>query len=680
METSGYSEDTDEMRIQTPSHPLPKEIQQMERSETECQYCGVSYLILHEFQRLQKRLAEAERRLEELRGSAEREAALRAQLLEVTAKHNVLQDREKGLGVQLAEARRELELVRGDRDLHSKQLEGERSQRQALSAKCVRQQQALCRCVPVLRASRQELQSTRAQLRSLKAFWEDSSAELMQNTTAAMRDLLKLQQAVGAMEEELKRQETDLSSSQQQIRSLRELTDRQEAELERTQEAHTNVQRLEEEVRSLDLKLQRSQSHCKHLEDQLQMRWREMEELRSGQVTSEHQQKEALQRLSQDLREKEESWLSCQRRCEALQEQLLAWQQKHEEMTRSLRRAEGEGTTLTQALEQAAARATATEAQRQEMSAAHVCELQRLEEDFRKKLQEAEEQKAKIEIALEQQRAEVASRLQEKEVTLRREAALEMDIERQKNQELLNRYQQENQELHVKLPSLVQGATQELQREVVALEEQLMEANARLSEQEQQREQEAQRLREEAHTLQRQLAQERSVGQVELQQQQQKHQQRAMQLAQALRDMEQLKSLNATLEKETEMLQETVRLECEEREGLTAALTEAKEQLLRLRQQAAQSPPSSSSTSSTCTSSSTVPRLPQRPSPPTPTSSASTPRGAPAQRRSSAGSWHGHSQTTTPTLPRLSVDRGPGSASEAHRRIAMLMGRKDSRM
>lgn len=69
-----------------PQHPLPEEIQNMERDETVCKFCGVSYLIHNEVKALQDRVAEAERQMEYYKGSIEREKVLKEKLEEMDLK------------------------------------------------------------------------------------------------------------------------------------------------------------------------------------------------------------------------------------------------------------------------------------------------------------------------------------------------------------------------------------------------------------------------------------------------------------------------------------------------------------------------------------------------------------------------------------------------------------------
>ena len=52
----------------TPEHPLPEEIQSMQRDDTVCQFCGVSYLIHNEIKALEEKLAKVEAELDTLRG------------------------------------------------------------------------------------------------------------------------------------------------------------------------------------------------------------------------------------------------------------------------------------------------------------------------------------------------------------------------------------------------------------------------------------------------------------------------------------------------------------------------------------------------------------------------------------------------------------------------------------
>ncbi|KAM6127498.1 protein LEKR1 [Phoenicopterus ruber ruber] len=68
------------MERHIPIHALPEEIQKMSRDETVCKYCGVSYLILHEFKVMEEKVKAMEKEIKFYEGSIEREKGLQAEL------------------------------------------------------------------------------------------------------------------------------------------------------------------------------------------------------------------------------------------------------------------------------------------------------------------------------------------------------------------------------------------------------------------------------------------------------------------------------------------------------------------------------------------------------------------------------------------------------------------------
>jgi hypothetical protein len=60
----------DSLRRHIPEHPLPAEIQKMQKDDTVCKFCGVSYLIHHEMKLLEDRVKAAEEELKFYKGES----------------------------------------------------------------------------------------------------------------------------------------------------------------------------------------------------------------------------------------------------------------------------------------------------------------------------------------------------------------------------------------------------------------------------------------------------------------------------------------------------------------------------------------------------------------------------------------------------------------------------------
>ncbi|XP_061074077.1 protein LEKR1 [Conger conger] len=626
------------------------EIQQMERSETVCRYCGVSYLILHEIQRLQERLQAGERELEACRGAAERERTLREELQEAGSRLAELQasnleqaQRARCLDLQLAQNGARLESVSAERDVTQQELGKARGRCQLLRGRRQLQVEALRKSQSLLHTCLQELQEVQRNHTQLLSHWEGWSVRLLQTSRDADAERAELQRAAGGaqaevtcLREELRELNDRLASSEVRAQELEKQAQNQGELQTQLREVQTQLLELKEKVKSLHVNLQDSQSAKEHMETLLLNKAKETEELHFRQIQFE---KEQRARLSEDLGEKEKTLLSCQQRCQSLQKELLNGQRQEEEVTQQRVQVESENTALRISLQRAREEISTLTEQSEKSALAHQHTAQQLAEGLK--------QREQTEALLQKERAHAELHLKEKEQELRLE--LELRIETEKSKELLQQYQRQAERLQKELPSLVQMATLELRGEVRAAEEKLREAQEGQAQQEERREQEALRLNRKLSELEQQLLQAREDSQ-----------QGAVQLTELRQELELSKQESSALQEENALLQETVRRECEERGELTAALTLAREQLQEIRHtpgQADRGPP-----------------LPGPRGPRGSTDSRTKEGEASAELRTSRQGRGGGRRGSQVTLPRLHLEK---TASVSQARLSLVMARKE---
>ncbi|XP_031717070.1 trichohyalin isoform X2 [Anarrhichthys ocellatus] len=557
-----------------PIYPLPEEIKKMERSETVCRYCGVSYLIFHEFHQLHTRLAQLEEELQGLRESTQREKAQR-EALELgrleweKAFHLEVQrqtvEKEKSTREELEERHKDAERAlreefkrtcdverqkikdecqniceekesRLRRELGELQAETLREQREELERTTEEREKVLSDALQKANNNLEELRKYLQQLEERLAKEACTKEEAEQLLEEERRQgeilrgaLVRQQQALRATLSVLRSSGSDLTD----VRGfLSQLTGVWQAFRSQILQHSTQVfSVLREELKHSSVELQKMREEKELLTQQLMEQRRQSEEKLSQQKDSENQHKEKLLRLKEELEEKHERWLSCQSRCDIMQEQLSSYCAAEEEVTR--RR---------EALEKVQQETRELRREREILIESHGRALTKMEEDCRQQMH------SKLAAALEEQRTQNALHLWEQMEESRREVELERTIHREKNQLLLLQYQRDSTQLQEKLEEreqVLRGLQDKLQEE----RRSRVEERRRRSEEELQRSQ----------------------------------QQEALQLSQAKAGLQLVTERNAELQEEVALLQETVRRECEEREELTAALSQAQGELLGLR-------------------------------------------------------------------------------------------------
>nr|XP_004561417.2 leucine-, glutamate- and lysine-rich protein 1 [Maylandia zebra] len=557
-------------------YPLPEEIQKMERTETVCCYCGVSYLIFHEFQQLRTELTQLEAELQDLRETAQKEKAQREalELGRLEWERALRLEMQRQAGIRERNTREELEernqnAVRALRDEFEAESESTRKEVEEERRKIYNEKESRVRGElerrsdereKVLRDALQKANKNSDELRKELQQLEERLAITAAKKEEAEQILGKEKQQVEIHRGACVQQHQALRATLSLLRSsgsaltdvrgfLSQLTRAWQAFRSQIMQHNTQVySALSEELKNSSVALQNTREEKECLSQQLIEQKRRSEEQLSQLEDSEKEHRGKLLRLQVELEEKHERWLSCQQRCDAMQKQLLSCSQREEQMNRKYFAAAEEVTQLRRALENTEQETRELKKERDVMLESHGRALNMMKEDLTKQLA------TKLTAALEEQRSQSSLHLREQMEKLRREMDLELTVDREKSQFMLLQCQQDRSQLQQKLEKS-EMKLRELQ-EVLQQEWRSREDKRRTQCEE--------RRRKEEET----------------------HRQAMANLVQAKAAIKLMTEKNAELQEEVTLLEDTVRRECQEREELTAALSQARQELLGLRSQA----------------------------------------------------------------------------------------------
>uniref|UniRef100_A0A8C3MSH2 Uncharacterized protein n=1 Tax=Geospiza parvula TaxID=87175 RepID=A0A8C3MSH2_GEOPR len=519
------------MERRGPVHALPEEIRKMPRDQTVCKYCGVSYLTLHEFKVMEDKVKAMEKEIKVYKGSLEREQRLQAEL---QALHHDLErcraesesktERIKTLTVELKTKQEEMKTVKADLQYFQEEKEAAYKQSQVLRTTLEHHCSTLSKAVSLFPFIRSEL---------------DSIKEVISTNM----------ENFAAMKEEIFRQIKAMSKE-----ALTDLTN---------------------QVETAGLQLQKVTAEMDHYKKLLLVKSTELDVCQNELKKIKYENGIAESRLTKELKEKEESLLVCQQVCKHLQDEVAEKERREEDLKRRTGRSESELETLKALLSQTEQEVLMLKQERELLKS----RTEQLQETLRQKVQSEDSWRDKLEMDL----AKGEARHKEAILKVREEARVELELERQKQQELITKYQREHEELQQKIPGLISSATKSLRMEMEILEKKLQDAQMKVAEKDGDKEKEIQSLKRLISELEFQLTMEKSNNESFLDKLRKEIKHKSDELEKLTQEKTQLIHSLSQVQEENSVLQDTVRRECEERFELTAALGRAREQVLELR-------------------------------------------------------------------------------------------------
>ncbi|XP_023478957.1 protein LEKR1 isoform X4 [Equus caballus] len=349
-----------------PMHALPEEIQKMSPEEKVCKFCGVSYLILHEFKAMEEKVKAMEKEMKFYQGSVEREKKLQEKLQFLS------------------------------QDFEQYKIDNE-SKTERLGGRLVEYNYFWTKTLSLLTFTKRELTSIKNEVYDNFQNWTSLKGELFLQIKSISETALT---EIEILNKSLTQCQRNKVCLEEEMKNLKVLSD---AAILRSQQIQTSTQQevnlqsrchdlekqvldLQCQVEALGLKLQKAATEMDSCKEKLMNKsneaddsQRELRKLKFQSVISES-------RHTRLLKEKEDSLVACQQIYKTLQEELTSKERQEEDMKRRINLAESELEITKTLLSQTKEQVATLKSERELMLISHQKSIEQLQETLRQKL------------------------------------------------------------------------------------------------------------------------------------------------------------------------------------------------------------------------------------------------------------------------------------------------------
>ncbi|XP_054102888.2 protein LEKR1 isoform X2 [Callithrix jacchus] len=566
-----------------------------------CKYCGVSYLIIHEFKAMEEKVKAMEKEMKFYQGSVEREKGLQEKIksLSQDLEQYKIDNKSKteriyDVGMQLKSQQNEFQKVKKQLSHLQDELKIKYRQSNIFSQRLSEYKYFWNKTLSLLTFTKRELISIKNEVYDNYQNWTSLKGEIflqiksMSETALTEIDILNKSLTVSqrnniCLEKEMKN--LKLLSDAAILRSQQIQTSRQQEVNLQTKcyDLQKEVLDLQCLVEALGLKLQKAVTEMDNYKEMLMNKsneaddcQRELRKLKFESIISESQH-------TMLLKEKEDSLMTCQQIYKTLQEELTAKEKQEEDIKRRINLAENELEITKTLLNQTREEVLTLKNERELLLISHQKSIEQLQETLRQKLLSDDNWKEKIEAELAKERAQHLVEFKEQALLFKEEAKLKLDIEKEKHKDIIQKIKKEQEELQMKISDLITGATRDLRQEVTDLQAKLRESRIRYTEESESKEKEIENLKNLVAEFESRLKKEIDSNDSVSEDLRKEMKQKSDELERVMLAQAQLIEQFNQSQKENTFLQETVRRECEERFELTEALSQAREELLEFR-------------------------------------------------------------------------------------------------